>query len=107
MIKLGKLVARTAARYKITEAENDPAMPATDATESTTSYIDSKELISRLNSIIDELNTIDDEIMNALENAESETGDIKYGNAKAVISRYLSAGIKNIIRLKQPIKKLS
>jgi len=107
MIRLTKLVARNAIKRRITEADNDPAMPTADTPEPTTSYIDSKDLIQRLNSIIDELNTIDDEIMNALDTAESETADIKYGNAKAVISRYLSAGIKNIIRLKQPLKKLS
>lgn len=107
MIRLTNLVARNVTKHRIAEVDAEPVAPAPDSTEPTGNYVNVKDLIQRLNSIIDELNTIDDEIMSALDTAESETADIKYGNAKAVISRYLSAGIKNIIRLKQPLKKLS
>jgi uncharacterized protein (UPF0335 family) len=99
MINMMQLIRRR----RINEAED---VPMDMAAQEPKEYLDSKSIIQRINSIVTEIDALDQEISDALDTAEAETQDVKYSTLKSVISRYLSASKKNLLRLKQPLKKL-
>lgn len=97
MIKLIGLVKQ---HRRLSEADELPMDPGVEDT----SIIDTDDILQRLSNIVQELEDIDDELMNALTDAEERTGSMEYRTAKAVISRYLSAALKNLTRIQRPIK---
>jgi hypothetical protein len=97
MIKLIGLVKQ---HRRLSEADELPMDPSVEDA----SIINKDDILQRLSNIVQELEDIDDELMNALTDAEEQTGSMEYRTAKAVISRYLSAALKNLKRIQRPIK---
>jgi hypothetical protein len=97
MIKLIGLVKQ---HRRLSEADELPIDPASQDVN----IIDKEDILQRISNIVQELEDIDDELMNALTDAEESTGSMEYRTAKAVISRYLSAALKNLNRVERPIK---
>lgn len=101
MIKLIGLVKQ---HRRLTEVDDIPMNPSADPAAEPADIIDKEDILNRISNIVQELEAIDDELMNALTDAEETTGSIEYRTAKAVLSRYLSAALKNLKRIERPIK---